>query len=117
GAFAADEEIEPVHSGAQHVAGGALGDCGPRHRAGIKIDRVAAAYVEQASIGENDAEARNPAARRAVTEAARAARITRDIAADRRAGLGWIRRIELSSALRGGMNIAEQHTRAGDRLS
>ena len=101
------EQVHPVHAGAEGVAGGMffrgrLGDGGD-----VEIDRVAAANVHDPAVDQRDAEPLNPAAGGSVFEAARAAGIGGDGAAEEGHGFGGIRGIKLVGGLGGGVEFVE----------
>ena len=97
-AFAAREQIDPIHAGRQRISGGVLGGVGQRQLGNIEIDFVAAAHLEHAAVHQRDSQPENVPARAAVAKAARSAGVGGDGSADAGGALGGIGRIELAGA-------------------
>ena len=114
-AFRPDEQVHPIHAGAEKIAGGVLGDGGEGNRTGIEIEGLTAGDVEPSAIGEHHVQRLHPTARGAEFETA--AGIGRDGAAEEGGVLRGVRRIELAGSLRRGLQIAQRDAGAGDGVS
>ncbi len=58
-AFAAREQVDPIHAGRQQVSGGVLGGVGQRQLGHIEIDFVAAMRLEHAAVHQRHSQAEN----------------------------------------------------------
>lgn len=116
-AFRADEQVDPIHAGAQEISGSVFGDSGQRDGAGFEIDRCPARHRELAAIGKHYAQRFHPTSRGAEFETARATGIGRNRSAEKGGILGGIGRIELAAALRGGLQIAQRNAGARDGIA
>ena len=97
-AFAADEQIDPVHAGRKADSRRCSWWCSGRGISGTGKSTWSPRWTcEHAAIHQRDAQPENVPARAAVAEAARAAGVGGDGSADARGPLGGIGRVELAA--------------------
>ena len=110
-AFAAREQVDPVHAGRQRISGGVLGGVGQRQLRHIEIDFVAAMHLEHAAVHQRHSQAENVTACAAIAKAARSAGVGGDSAADAGGALGRVGRIELAGARGRSLQRIERYSR------
>ena len=113
-AFAASEQIDPIHPGRERISGRVLGGVGQRELGHVEIDFVAAAHIKHAAIHQRHSQPENVAPRAAIAEAARSAGVGGDGSADAGGALGGIGRVELAGARGRRLQRFERDAGAGD---
>ena len=108
GAFGADQEVDPVHAGAEGVAGLVLGGGGEGKGGDGEIDGFAAVEFADGAVHEGGAEGEDVTAGGAEAEGAGAGGVGGEGAAEGGAVVGGIRGVELLGGLGGDLEIGEE---------